>query len=83
MLDGSIPSRLKGHGRHKPCYGVLWPYVATAFRVRRSWPENGKVIMRRSVLVLAVAVGAGLLAGPLALQERLVVGENPYKVVDN
>ena len=40
-------------------------------------------MMRRSVLVLAVVVGAGLLAGPLALQERLVVGENPYNVVDN
>ena len=39
--------------------------------------------MRRSVLILAVVVGAGLLAGPVALQERLVVGESPYNVVDN
>ena len=38
---------------------------------------------RTSVLVLAVVVGTGLLAGPVALQERLVVGENPYNVVDN
>ena len=39
--------------------------------------------MRRSVLILAVVVGAGLLTGPVALQERLVVGESPYNVVDN
>ena len=38
--------------------------------------------MRTSVLVLAVMAGAGLLAGPASLQERLVVGDSPYNVVD-
>ena len=39
--------------------------------------------MRRLTLVLAVIVGAGLLTSPISLQERLVVGESPYTVVDN
>ena len=38
--------------------------------------------MRAFVLVLTVVVGAGLVAGPVALQERLVVGDSPYNVVD-
>ncbi len=38
--------------------------------------------MRTSALVLTVMVGAGLLAGPASLQERLVVGDSPYTVVD-
>ena len=39
--------------------------------------------MRRLILVLSVIVGAGLLANPISLQERLIVGESPYAVVDN
>ncbi len=38
--------------------------------------------MRTSVLVLTAMVGAGLLASPASLQERLVVGDSPYTVVD-
>ena len=38
--------------------------------------------MRTSVVVLTVMAGAGLLAGPAALQERLVEGDSPYDVVD-